>query len=179
MERIRKIIDKYTSFARKNAQDYGVIMVCNVKGKTVSLEDYDQTPIDSEYYSYTQYEEIIDAVTKIGFSVKSYFDENDFISAYYKKELIDNSPKKLVILNSAQKGTAEGRKSLVPAFCDLNNLLHTNSNAYTSSFSRDKYHCFSVLRTGGYNVAESWLYDANGGWLFNRKPSIGKKLYVN
>lgn len=176
MDQVVRVIDKYKNLAKESVDNYLIVMVCNVKGKTESDTDYIDTPIDSEYYSMKQFEEISNAITTIGFSLKTYFDEGDFIRDYSNGLLKDNYPKKIIVLNSAQKGVAEGRKSLVPAFCELNNLLHTNSSAYISSFSRDKYHWYSLLENCGYNVAKSWLYDQNSGWLFGKSPTAGKKV---
>lgn len=176
MGNVEKVIEKYRNLAKEMVDNYLIVMVCNVKGKTNSEKNYLATPIDSEYYSLKQFEEISSAITRLGFSIKAYFDEGDFIREYSTGLLKDNFPKKIIVLNSAQKGVAEGRKSLVPAFCDLNNLMHTNSSAYISSFSRDKYHWYSLLENGGYNVAESWLYDQNSGWLFGKSPTAGKKV---
>lgn len=176
MNHSREWIEKFSLLATRMKDDYFIVMVCNVKGKTKSKNNYIKTPIDSEYYSIEQFEEISSAITALGFSLKTYFDENDFIKAYLQGDLTDNYPKKILVLNSAQKGTAEGRKSLIPAFCDMNNLVHTNSDAYTSSFSRNKYHWFSILNHGGYNVCESWLYDEHSGWIFEKSPKIGTKV---
>lgn len=176
MENTKKFIEKYRLFAKKMTNDYFVVMVCNVKGKTYSEGNYESTPVDSEYYSLKQFDEITNAISALGFTLKTYFDENDFISDYSNGKLKNNYPKKILVLNSAQKGITEGRKSLIPAFCDLNNILHTNSNAYTTSFARNKYHWFSVLKTGGYNVSESWLYDYHCGWISGKKPPQGKKV---
>ena len=176
MEQVVKVIDKYRNLAKEFVDNYLIVMVCNVKGKTNSDRNYLDTPIESEYYSIKQFEEISSAIINLGFSLKTYFDEGDFIKDYSNGVLKDNYPKKIIVLNSAQKGIAEGRKSLIPAFCELNNLLHTNSSAYISSFSRDKYHWNSLLENSNYNVAKSWLYDQNSGWLFGKSPTAGKKV---
>lgn len=176
MANLKKTITKFSNLAKNSTDQYLIVMVCNVKGVTKTPKDYQATSVESEYYSLKQYFEISETIKKLGFSIKVYFDEIDFIEDFSSKKLRDNYPKKIIVLNSAQKGIFEGRKSLIPAFCDLNGLIHTNSNSYTSSFSRNKYHWYSVLRNSKTNICNSWLFDGNLGWLFDEIPKEGMKV---
>ncbi|WP_430597695.1 GNAT family N-acetyltransferase [Enterococcus sp. AZ177] len=176
MENIITRINKFSFLAKESSCKYLIVMVCNVKEITKTPENYQANPVDSEYYSLQQYIEISETIKEMGFSLKVYFDENDFIEEFSTGKLKNNNPKKIIVLNSAQKGISEGRKSLIPAFCDLNNIIHTNSNAYVSSFSRNKYHWYSVLRNTKSNVCPSWLFDPHKGWLFDEKPAENMKV---
>lgn len=65
-----------------------------------------------------------------------FIDEMDFIKNYITNNYYRNDSKYPIVINTAQKGTAIGRKSLIPAFCDLYGLCHTNSNPYVVSLAR-------------------------------------------
>ncbi|MCB5954928.1 hypothetical protein [Enterococcus sp. CWB-B31] len=173
---IKNVIDNYVETTQNNLDKYLIIMVSNVKGLTTSFKDYSETSVMSEYYSLLQYEQISTTIKSIGFELKCYFDENDFIHDFENGILRDNYPKKIIVLNSAQKGTTPGRKSLVPAFCALNNILFSNSNAYVTSFVRNKFHWNSFLSQGEYTLCKNWLYDYRYGWIFNKKPESNEKV---
>ncbi|WP_199925582.1 D-alanine--D-alanine ligase family protein [Paenibacillus bouchesdurhonensis] len=172
----KKIIDHYIQQAISVKDKILLILVMNVKDITVNYNDYSSMSVMSEYYSYKQYEEIISALRSCNYDVKSYFDENDFISDFQSGILRDNYPRKLVVINSAQKGTGAGRKSLIPAFCDLHGITYTGSDAYTVSFARDKYHWFSFLQQGGFPTCKSYLFDPNHHWIMNQKPNNGQRV---
>ncbi len=173
---LKEKINFYINIAQSNVSNYLIIMICNVKNITKSYKDYKRDSIISEYYSYNQYEEILTSLRKIGFEVICYFDENSFIIDYLSGKLNHKSKKNLV-LNSAQTGTGAGRKSLIPAFCELNNILHTNSDSFISSYTRQKYHWYCYLKEGGFPVAQSWLYCWNYGW-YHQQPPEGEKLLL-
>lgn len=172
----RNFIDNYVKISDSIVDKYLIVLVMNVQNITKSHSDYDIMSVSSEFYSYDQYEEIITAVKSAGYEVKCYFDESDFISDFSIGILRDNYPKKIIVINSAQKGTFVGRKSLIPAFCDMNNILYANSDAYTVSFFRNKHHWFSYLKCGNYPVCPSYVYHYKKGWIFNNKPPVGDRI---
>lgn len=169
-------INKYVKIAQSNISQYLVVMISNVKNITGNYNDYDCDSVISEYYSYSQYEEILTSLRKIGFEVICYFDENAFMIDFLSGKL-NRISKKLLILNSAQTGTGSGRKSLIPAFCELNGLIHTNSDSFISSYTRQKYHWFCYLKRGGFPVANSWLYHWSFGW-YQGQPMNGDKVLI-
>ncbi|MFD1901925.1 hypothetical protein GQR36_21355 [Enterococcus termitis] len=167
---LKSKINHYVNITNESINKYLIVMVSNVKDLTNRFHDYSDTSVISEYYSITQYEQISLAIKNIGFELKSYFDENDFIKDFENGLLRDNYPKRIIVLNSAQKGTGQGRKSLIPAFCSLHNILYSNSNAYVTSFVRNKFHWNSFLARGDHKVCKNWLYDYRIGWLFDQSP---------
>ena len=156
--------------------DYSIILVANVREKTTGFKDYNGTSVISEFLTLSQYELIIETIRNIGFEVTSYFDENDFIKDCISNNYFQRTGKQVIVINTAQKGTAVGRKSLIPAFCDLNGLWHTNSNAYIVSLTRNKYHCDSILKANGFPVTEEYWYFPDTGWFLGRFPSLGEKV---
>ena len=156
--------------------DYSIILVANVREKTTGFQDYQGTSVISEFLTLAQYELIIETIRNIGFEVTSYFDENEFIKDCISNNYFKNIRKQVIVINTAQKGTAVGRKSLIPAFCDLNGLWHSNSNAYIVSLTRNKYHCDSILKANGFPVTEEYWYFPETGWFLGQHPVIGEKV---
>ena len=110
-----------------------------------------------------------------GLETLCYFDEMDFILDILARRIRNNYPKKFIVLNFAQKGIVQGRKSLIPVFCEMNKIMHTNSNGFVSSFAREKFY-WNLCLKHHFDTPESWLYD-NGEWRLG-KPNIGEKVIL-
>ena len=165
------------NIALQRIEDCHIILVANIREKTDGFCDYlGGTSVVSEFLTLNQYELIIQTLRNIGFEVSGYFDENTFLQDCIEKNFFKSSGKQIVVINTAQKGTAIGRKSLIPAFCDMNGLWHTNSNAYTVSLTRNKYHCDSILAANHFPVTDEYLYIPQHGWFSDRRPKEGEKI---
>lgn len=173
-----EFINHYLEIANSYKDKLLIVLVMNVKELTGSSSDYKENSIFSEYYSYQQYEEILAAIKKLEFPVKCYFDENHFISDYELGILRNHYPQEMLVINSAQKGTGRGRKSLIPAFCQLHNILCASSSPYTVNFARNKYHWYCFLKELDFPVCPSWCYSERIGWISEKKPLIGEKVIV-
>lgn len=171
-------LDKYTYLANKYKSKLQLVLVCNVEGLTIDRDDYSGDSIASEYLTLQQYNKILSSLRQEGFDVISYFDEIEFMNDVITKKCKKNAGQELLVINSAQKGTKVGRKSLIPAFCDLHNIYYNNSNAYVVSLCRDKYNSGCLLEYWGFPVPESWLYRYNQGWLLNKKPPINENVIL-
>lgn len=157
-------------------QNYSIILVANVREKTTGFADYNGTSVISEFLTLNQYELIIETLRHSGFEVSSYFDETEFLRDCIANNFFRSQNKQIIVINSAQKGTAIGRKSLIPAFCDQNGLWHTNSNAYIVSLARNKFHCDSILQANCFPVTKNHLFLPTTGWLHEKKPLEGEKV---
>lgn len=160
----------------KERDKYHIMLVANVREKTTGFIDYDGTSVISEFLTLNQYELIIKTLRNCGYEVSSYFDENDFLKDCITNDFYKSNNKQIIVINTAQKGTAIGRKSLIPSFCDQNGLWHTNSNAYIVSLTRNKYHCDSILQANGFPVTKEYLYYPTTGWFLDKKPLLGEKV---
>ena len=169
-------IRKIKEIEIKNKDKYHIMLVANVREKTTGFKDYNGTSVISEFLTLNQYELIIKTLRNCGFEVSSYFDENDFLKDCITNGFYKNEGKQIIVINTAQKGTAVGRKSLIPAFCDQNGLWHTNSNAYIVSLTRNKYHCDSILQANDFSVTKGYLYYPTSGWFLNKRPQLGEKV---
>lgn len=174
----KEFVRKYINIARENKDKLLIILVMNVKELTNNFSDYVQNSVISEYYSYSQYEEIYNTIKLNDYSVKCYFDENDFISDYETGIIRNNYPQKMLVINSAQKGIGPGRKSLIPAFCQLHNILCASSDPYIVSFARNKFHWYCFLREMGFPVCPSWYFSKRKGWIAQKCPPIGETVIL-
>lgn len=171
-------ITKHIENAHKYKERLLIVFVMNVKNITNSFKDYVENSVISEYYSYEQYEEIITAIRSLGYQVKCYFDENDFISDFELGVIRNNYPQKMLVINSAQKGIGPGRKSLIPAFCQLHNILCASSDPYIVSFAYNKFHWYCFLKELSFPVCPSWLYRKREGWLGQNHPNVGETVIL-
>lgn len=169
-------LKKYLQLANDYKDRVQIVLVCNVAGLTIDEEDYHEDSIISEYMTLQQYNKILHSLRQENFDVVAYFDENEFINDVINGICKNTEQKKLLVLNSAQKGTKVGRKSLIPAFCDLHNIYHNNSNAYIVSLCRDKYNSGCLLENWGFSVPKSWLYQYSVGWHLNKRPPEGIRV---
>lgn len=164
--------------AHSKAEQLKIFLVSNIREKTDNFADYDGTSVISEYLSLNQQELIVESLRSNGFETACFIDEMDFIKSFITNSYYQEKSKYPVVINTAQKGTAIGRKSLIPAFCDLYGLCHTNSNPYVVSLARNKYHCSCILKSNGLPTANNYLYFPNKGWLLEKRPNEGEKVIV-
>jgi len=148
-----------------------LIIVCNTKSIANPEDNLGNFHMDTEYFSDDEFDQVISMFSSIGIETDIFTYEDDFF-----KYVIDNSPKDLLVYNSAQSGRGPGRKSLVPAFCNLHAIPCTGSNAYVVSLCRHKYHVNQLLAQAGIQVPKTWLYSRE--WLSGRHPSRGTKLLI-
>lgn len=172
----KETIKRYINEIINCANDYLIIVLGNVKNVTKDFSDYKNgTSVISDFYSLTQFNAITECLIRNNLEVLTYFDEMDFIYDYLDRRIRNNYPKKFIVLNFSQKGTVQGRKSLIPVFCEMNDILHTNSNGFASSFAREKYY-WNLCLKHYYSTPKSWAYGKNG-WL-NDSPDNGTKIIV-
>lgn len=177
-KKAHQIISHLLSSVELLKNSIALIIVSNVKGITNNNSDFDGNSVCTEFFSENELEEIVLCFRKFGLFTEVFFDENEFIRATLSGNLLQHKQKSVIIYNSSQKGTGPGRKSLLHAFCNLNNMTIIGSNAYVVSLCRHKYHYNRVLSKLGLPVAESWLFDHYFNWLQNKKPPIGTKVII-
>ncbi|MCI8729634.1 MAG: hypothetical protein HFH68_16405 [Lachnospiraceae bacterium] len=165
-ENFKELISLAESYKNKIV----IFFIANIKNKTKNYSDYSNTSVEAEFFSEENYNKIINELANRGFSVKCFFDEEDFISDCVSKQYYRELRKKIVVINSAQKGTYIGRKSLIPSFCDLCGFWYAGSNPYVCSLARDKFKTSCILENLGIPCAKSYLYSYEYGWLNGKKP---------
>ena len=171
---LSNFIDKVIKTAETFKNKYLIVLVANVENITTHFSNYKDTPIQSEFLSLLECNEILYAIRSLGYEAICYTDELDFIEAIINKKIV--TTKRICVINIAQKGTAIGRKSLIPSFCDLNKIIYTNSDAYICSFARNKFHWYKFLQNHTKNLLVSWCYSFRDKWIFGEKPAYGTKV---
>lgn len=147
-----------------------IAMICNLESKTPQNASFAKNSFVTEYLDDVEYEEVLNMFAKAGWLVETFFHEDAFIRWVYQDKHED-----ALVYNSAQSGFGPGRKSLIPAFCNLHNIPITGSNPYVVSLCRNKFHVNTILDNRGISVPKSWLYD-RGKWLQGEGPDTGKKI---
>ena len=167
---IRKILSELTC-----SETPLVYFVVNVRGQTHE-KDY-QGHVDSiltEYLKESEYDDIITSFKQNKFRLKVFYNEIDFIkfAISNKEELEQERP---IVFNLGRNGKGLNKKTIIPSFCNLNDILITGSGAYHVALGRHKYHVNSLLRSHDIPVAQSWLYTPNG-WFMGKTPPKGLRV---
>lgn len=161
--------------ARSIADLVTVVVVANLKLQA-PLADQEVTSPTTEYLSENEAGQILLSLSDNGFYTKLYSGELDLINSVLRGAFKNLPRAYKLVYNIAQSGRGPGRKSLVPAFCALNEIPICNSDAYVVSLARNKFHVYCILRTLGISVPDSWLFDSARGWLLNSRPPTRMRL---
>lgn len=137
------------------------IIVCNKKDTTKIINNYSHSSIETEFLNEDEFQQLFEMAYSQHLPFDIFTSEIDFMT-----NIIQNYPKlknkNIVVYNSAQNGTGAGRKSLIPAFCNLLQLTCTGSDAYRVSLCRDKFAINCILKANNINVPLSFLcHDIN------------------
>lgn len=172
-EKIEVCIHKMQSLI----SNYQIYFVVNVAGKTEVIDyiNAEQT-ILTEYLTEEEYDVMITALKKCHFDVKLFNNEKQFIQFILQneKEIDFNS---VIVFNLARNGKGLNKKAFIPSFCQLYNIKHTGSDAYSVCLGRHKFHVNCILKSNGISVPKTW-YFTNDGWFSNEEPPQNKKLIV-
>ncbi len=149
-------------------------IVCNTQSASPIASCQGGFNMDTEYFSDDEFEQIAAMFGTLNVPTRFFTFEDDFFRYILNEKSSDN--KNILVYNAAQSGSGPGRKSLIPAFCNLHDLKCTGSNAYVVSLCRNKYHVNRLLAQVGVPVPNSWLY--TDGWLMDRPPANHTKLLL-
>lgn len=155
MDKLLKVFE----INKKELSDYKIIIIANVRnhtGKFKSISLNQANPI--EFFSDDEFDEICNAIYNLKIFTKIYYNELDFIEDILNKTYqLD----KIIVINFARNGIIEGKKSLIPAFCDLLNIKYTTNNAFVQSLCRDKYVWGCVLNASKLPALHSTCFYEN------------------
>lgn len=165
----QKVINSLLREIEKIKKLIRIILVSNIKDQTKTV-DYSIHSVSTEFFSENELEELITGFRQFGFYTELFTDEIDFMKSVIDNNFNDSKKKYSIVYNTSQRGTGPGRKSLIPAFCNLYNIPTVNSNAYVVSLCRHKFHTNCILHSLGINAAKSWFFDKKFGWLFGKQP---------
>lgn len=141
MSSIKKYIDKFDNLENKP----DVYLIANAQDYTKKISPYNiMHANNSELFSANELGEITASLFEIGCYTSIFYTENEFID-YILRNIHRLDLKNLLIVNLARDGVKEGKKGLIPAFCDLMNIMYSGSNSFTVSLCRNKFIWSSVL----------------------------------
>ena len=164
-------LERLWADAEEKIKGRHLILVCNTKMELNATESRGLFHMDTEYFSNDEFEQVVSMFSTLNLATDYFTYEDDFF--HY---VIEHTPPRLLVYNAAQSGAGPGRKSLVPAFCNLHGIPCTGSNAYVVSLCRHKYHVNQILAQAGIKVPKSWLY--SNGWLMGRHPPVNMQVLL-
>ena len=136
---MKKLIKSYLEKFDKECQKTNLFLVANLQMQTKKMSYYTiEHASDSEFFSLSEFEEIASALLKTGLCLNVFYTEIDFVE-YILKHYSYLSKETLLVYNLARDGRKEGKKSLIPSFCDYFSIDYTGSNALTVSLCRNKF----------------------------------------
>lgn len=143
---IQRILDNFAVTRYK----YTIWIVANVNDTIQNEESFIQHASFSEFFSKAEFASIASAITELFGYVRIFYSETEFM-----QHILNNSKdlhkENIIVFNFARDGICEGKKALVPAFCDLYGLHYTSSNAFVISLLRNKFVYTKFL--GALNIA--------------------------
>lgn len=151
---IHQVINDFDPLEKR----YTVLVIANVLESIQNEDDFILHTNFSEFFTRAEFATIISAITEIFGYVRIFYSEIEFINfVLQNKKQID--PNLTIVYNFARDGFHEGKKSLIPAFCDLFNLKYTGSNPFVISLLRNKFVFTKYLENMGILVPFSVKYE--------------------
>lgn len=165
--------------------DFDVYVIADTQERTKYLYPSEYPHADeSEFFSREEFAEIASAIFYVFGYVRVFYSEMEFIEYFIQNKLC---PKQFVVYNFARDGQANGKKSLIPAFCDLMNIRYTGSNClsllqykhkeqilvsmtYSVAHCRDISSCLSSLIA--FRAMDSLFFWLVVFFSFNRNSAI-------
>ncbi len=166
-------IRRLTQFMERTAAEIAVLAVINVKSQTRQLSDYSHHSMRSSFLSDLEIDSVIEAFRECGFYTRHFADEQDFFSWVLGGGCSSLGVARHIVYTSALNGSGPGRRALVPAFCAHFSIPTMNSDAYSCSINRQKFHVSRLLQSFGIPVPLSWYFIPGQGWWDDSKPPSG------
>lgn len=136
--------------------NFDVYIVADAQNKTHKyMQERIMHANEDEFFSRTEFAEIVSAIFNCFGFARVFYSEIEFIQ-YILSNDISNSD--YIVYNFSRDGIANGKKSLIPAFCDLFNIRYTGSDAFVISLLRNKYIYTKFLEGNGIPVPKSRLF---------------------
>ena len=168
----REIISGILEIYKDISIDFDVYIIADVQEYTVKESDDRISHADeSEFFSRTEFAEIASALFHVFGFAKVFYNEISFVE-YFIRNKID--PNECIVYNLSRDGKCAGKKSLIPAFCDLYGIRYTGCNAFVISLLRNKAIYSDVLSCHGISVPRMVTYSTD-----NSKPEDIIEVFEN
>lgn len=149
---VYEILEQY----KHEDTNFDMYIVADAQNKTVRESDPRISHADeSEFFSRMEFAEIASALFNVFGFVRVFYTEISFIE-YIIHNKID--PKECIVYNFSRDGIKSGKKSLIPAFCDLYGIKYTGSDAFVISLLRNKKIYSDVLSQNGIQVPITYTF---------------------
>lgn len=153
-------------YFKRQKQDYTIWIVANVADTVQTHEDFIRHSNFSEFFTKAEFASIVSAITESFGYTRIFYSEIEFMEyVLAKKDSLNKL--NLIVYNFARDGVHEGKKSLIPAFCDLFDIRYIGSNPFVISLLRNKYIYSILLKSMGIPVP------------FTSKHIYGKEFQIN
>lgn len=170
------IISTILNYFKHYVIDFDVYVIADTQERTKYLYTSEYSHADeSEFFSKEEFAEIASAIFYAFGYVRVFYSEMEFIEYFIQNRL---NPKQFMVYNFARDGQANGKKSLIPAFCDLLNIRYTGSNAFVISLLRNKDIYTMLLGLNNISVPKSMVYKAHENCTKFIKELINEKVIV-
>lgn len=167
------ILKECLNYFQKININFDLYIVADTQEKTSKITQYIAHADDSEFFSRKEFAEIASALFYIFGFAKVFYSELDFIEYILKEKPLSSE---CYIYNFSRDGISEGKKSLIPSFCDLCGLRYTGSNAFTISLLRNKWFFTQILLN--YEVPTPKTVLCTKDTLKNAENFIGETVLV-
>ena len=167
------ILRKCLNYFQKIDINFDLYIIADAQEKTALLSQYIPHADDSEFFSRKEFAEIASALFYIFGFAKVFYSELNFIEYVIKEKPL---PSECYVYNFSRDGVAQGKKSLIPSFCDLCGLHYTGSNAFTISLLRNKWFFMQILSNYGIVAPKTLLCTKDS--LKTAENFIGEKILI-
>jgi len=175
----KALLQHVVSEARRAAPHTELLFVTNLIEGDVREYDNDGLSMSSQYYRESEVSLLLQSLEKLGFSVRPFYNEVDFIKWTSEHPLYERGSRWKLAVTTAEGGYGEGRRALIPAYCNLVGLPCWNSPAHGSSVARHKFHSNKILSACGLRVPEIWYYSFDEHvWMNAQRPANGRKVII-
>lgn len=130
---------------------------------------------ESEFFSRQEFAEIASSLYYVFGFVRVFYSEVSFIEYVMNKNI---DPQKSFVYNLSRDGQHAGKKSLIPAFCDLFNLKYTGCDAFTISLLRNKAMFSDILKLHNIKVPHSYIMSTINTKEFNIPLALSDKEII-
>lgn len=163
-------------FIKSNKNYYNVWIVANVIDTVQNKEDFVMHTNFSEFFSKAEFASIASAIIeRFGYS-RIFYSELELILCITNNiEHLDIN--KIIVFNFSRDGAFEGKKSLIPAFCNLFGIKYIGSNPFVISLLRNKFIYTNFLSSIGLKVPKTTLY-SNGKLLNYNLFDVNDKIII-
>ena len=169
-----RLLQLIAAASRKSA-DLEITVVCNRRHSIPEITDFAEHSVRTEFYSDSEFSEVIGSLRGRGVYVAGILDEQEFLeraSTLRRQNTWD------ILMNFGSARLGPWGKTLVPSLAEASGWVTTNSNSYAIALARHKFHCAAILAGMGIRSARTWCYSANDGWLGNQRPHSGTPVLV-